>query len=362
MSIQNNYVAIMAGGIGSRFWPESRQNLPKQFLDLLGTGSTLLQDCFYRFRDICPKENIFIVTNKAYFDIVKEQLPEVTEGNIICEPFRKNTAPAAAYISYKLKGLNPDANIIFAPSDHLILNQRNFEIQAFKGLDYAAKHDAIVTFGIHPTRPDTGYGYIQYAKHSLMDGIAKSIVFTEKPNLELARVFLSSGDFVWNSGIFIWNVKTFIKKLEELQPEMAEVFEQGQNSYNTPKEYATMERLYTQTTNNLSIDYAIMEKANNVFVLPSNFGWSDLGTWESAYEHSQKDYLGNATFSNEVFVVDSDNCLVKTDKGKLVVLQGMQNYIVVDTKDVLLICERSKQQEIKDYVAEIKSNFGDKYL
>lgn len=362
MSIQNNYVAIMAGGIGSRFWPESRQCLPKQFLDLLGTGRTLLQECFLRFRDICPKENIFIVTNKAYSDIVKEQLPDIDEANIIKEPFRKNTAPAAAYISYKLRQLNPNANILFAPSDHLITDQRNFEIQAFKGLDYAAKHEAIVTFGIKPTRPDTGYGYIQYAKDSLVDGIAKSIVFTEKPNLELARVFLSSGDFVWNSGIFIWNVNSFIKVLEELQPEMAEVFEQGQNSYNTPKEFATMERLYTQTTNNLSIDYAIMEKAHNVYVVPSNFGWSDLGTWETAYEHSQKDYLGNATSSEEVYIVDTENCLIKTPQGKLVVLQGLQNYIVVDTKDVLLICERNKQQEIKDYVADIKSNFGDKYL
>ncbi|RYD94769.1 MAG: mannose-1-phosphate guanylyltransferase [Sphingobacteriales bacterium] len=361
MSIQNNYVAIMAGGIGSRFWPESRQSLPKQFLDILGTGRTFIQDTYARFKDICPKENIYVVTHHSYEHLVKEQLPELPENNIIKEPFRKNTAPAAAYVTYKLQAINPKANIILAPADHLILDQRNFEIKAFQGLDYASRNDAILTFGIQPTRPDTGYGYIQYAKDQLEEGIAKVVVFTEKPDLDLARVFLSSGDFVWNSGIFVWNVDTFTKAFKAYQPEMAEVFEQGRNAYNTPKEYATMERLYTQTTN-LSIDYGLMEKANNVFVIPSNFGWSDLGTWESAYEHSEKDYLGNASNQKSIFVVDASNCMVKSDASKLVVLQGLQDYIIVDTPDVLLICERSQEQQIKEYVAEIKRNLGEKYL
>ena len=351
----------MAGGIGSRFWPESRQCLPKQFLDILDTGRTFIQDTYSRFRDICPKENIFVVTHHSYLQLVKDQLPEIDAGNIVCEPFRKNTLPAAAYITYKVQMLNPMANIIFAPADHLILDQRNFEITAFKGLDFAAKNDAILTFGIKPTRPDTGYGYIQYAKDKLDEGIGKAIVFTEKPNLELARVFLSSGDFVWNSGIFVLNVNTFIKAFTELQPEMAEAFEQGRNSYNTPREYATMERLYTQTTN-ISIDYGLMEKAQNVYVIPANFGWSDLGTWESAYEHSPKDYLGNASNQENVYIVDAANCMVKSKKEKLIVLQGLQNYIVVDTKDVLMICERSEEQQIKEYVAEIKRNIGEKFL
>ncbi|HLU18058.1 MAG TPA: mannose-1-phosphate guanylyltransferase [Edaphocola sp.] len=351
----------MAGGIGSRFWPESRQHMPKQFLDILGTGRTLIQDTYVRFRDICPKENIFVVTHHSYEHLVREQLPELPESNIIKEPFRKNTAPAAAYVTYKLQAMNPEATIMLAPADHLITDQRNFEIKAFQGLDYARRNDAILTFGIQPTRPDTGYGYIQYAKDALEDGVAKVIVFTEKPDLELARVFLSSGDFVWNSGIFVWKAETFTKAFKEHQPEMAEVFEQGRNAYNTPREYITMERLYTQCTN-LSIDYGLMEKANNVHVIPSNFGWSDLGTWESAYENSDKDYLGNATNKENVFIVDASNCMVKSNKDKLVVLQGLHNFIVVDTSDVLLICERSEEQAIKEYVAEIKRNMGDKFL
>lgn len=351
----------MAGGIGSRFWPESRQHMPKQFLDILGTGRTLIQDTYVRFRDICPKENIFVVTHHSYEHLVREQLPELPESNIIKEPFRKNTAPAAAYVTYKLQAMNPEATIMLAPADHLITDQRNFEIKAFQGLDYARRNDAILTFGIQPTRPDTGYGYIQYAKDALEDGVAKVIVFTEKPDLELARVFLSSGDFVWNSGIFVWKAETFTKAFKEHQPEMAEVFEQGRNAYNTPREYVTMERLYTQCTN-LSIDYGLMEKANNVHVIPSNFGWSDLGTWESAYENSDKDYLGNATNKENVFIVDASNCMVKSNKDKLVVLQGLHNFIVVDTSDVLLICERSEEQAIKEYVAEIKRNMGDKFL
>ena len=352
----------MAGGIGSRFWPESRQKLPKQFLDILGTGRTFIQDTYKRYESICPKENIFIVAHEDYADLIRHQIPDIKEENIVLEPFRKNTAPAAAYISYKIKGLNPKANLILAPADHLILDQRMFESIAFQALDFVSKNDAILTFGVKPTRPDTGYGYIQYFKQDdLQDGVYKVKVFTEKPNLELAREFLKSGDFVWNSGIFVWNVNTFIKAFKLHEPEMSEVFEQGVDAYNTPKEANTINRLYTQCVN-LSIDYGLMEKAENVYVIPSNFGWSDLGTWESAYEHSQKDYFGNAGTSGKIMVVDATGCMIKAPKNKLVVVQGIQNFIVVDTKDVLLICERSKEQEIKEYVAEVKRSLGEKYL
>lgn len=352
----------MAGGIGSRFWPESRQKLPKQFLDILGTGRTFIQDTFKRYEAICPKENIFIVSHEDYGDLIRAQLPELKEENIVLEPFRKNTAPAAAYITYKIKALNPNANLILAPADHLILDQRMFESIAFQALDFVSKNDAILTFGIKPTRPDTGYGYIQYVKNDdIQDGVFKVKVFTEKPNLELAREFLKSGDFVWNSGIFVWNVDTFIKAFKIHEPEMSEVFEQGNGAYNTAKESKTMKRLYTQCVN-LSIDYGLMEKAENVYVIPSNFGWSDLGTWESAYEHSQKDYFGNAGNTGKIMVVDATGCMIKAPKNKLIVVQGIQNYIVVDTKDVLLICERNKEQEIKEYVSEVKRNLGEKYL
>jgi mannose-1-phosphate guanylyltransferase len=361
MSNKNNYVAIMAGGIGSRFWPVSRTHYPKQFLDLLGTGRSLIQWTYSRFKHICPKENIYFITNQQYISTLKSQIPEVDDANIISEPSRKNTAPCAAYFAHKMMALNPKANIIMSPADHLIMDEHAFERTMSDALEFVAHHDALLTMGIKPTRPDTGYGYIQYETDRQIDKVNRVKTFTEKPSLELARTFLKSGDFLWNSGIFIWNVHSVMEALEKYLPEMHEVFSQAADVYNTPAEHDKINNLYPQCTN-ISIDYGIMEKAKNVFVIPSYFGWSDLGTWESAYENSSKDYLGNAVYGENVMVIDASECMIKAPDNKLVVLQGLENFIVVDTPDVLLICERTREQQIKEYVAEVKRNKGDKYL
>ena len=361
MSIQNNYVAIMAGGIGSRFWPVSRQKHPKQFLDLLGTGRSLIQWTYNRFKHICPKENIYFITNQAYIETLKAQIPEVNDANIISEPSRKNTAPCAAYFAHKMYALNPNANIIMSPADHLIMDERAFERTCYDALDFVARHDALLTLGVKPTRPDTGYGYIQYDVEEELDKVYRVKTFTEKPSLELARTFLKSGDFLWNSGIFVWNVKTIMTELGKHLPEMHEVFSQATDVYNTPAEFDLINQLYSQCTN-ISHDYGIMEKAKNVYVIPSYFGWCDLGTWESAYENSDKDYLGNAVYGDNVMIIDASECMVKAPKDKLVVLQGLEQFIVIDTKDVLLVCERNREQQIKEYVAEVKRNKGEKYL
>ncbi len=351
----------MAGGIGSRFWPESRTRHPKQFLDLLGTGKSLIQWTYNRFKHICPKENIYFITNEQYMATLKEQIPEISDDNIISEPSRKNTAPCAAYIAHKIMALNPEANIIMSPADHLIMDEHAFEQAAHDALEFVSENDSLLTLGIKPTRPDTGYGYIQYNTEKQIGKAYQVKTFTEKPDLDLARTFLKSGDFLWNSGIFVWNVKTIMAALEKHLPEMNEVFAQAKYLYNTPAEHDAIVRLYPHC-NNISIDYGIMEKARNVYVIPSYFGWCDLGTWESAYDNSEKDYLGNAVLGNNVMVIDATECMVKAPNNKLVVLQGLEKFIVVDTPDVLLICERTREQQIKEYVAEVKRNKGDKFL
>jgi len=351
----------MAGGIGSRFWPVSRTAYPKQFLDLLGTGKTLIQWTYNRFQHICPKENIYFITNQAYISTLKEQIPEISDDNIISEPSRKNTAPCAAYFAHKMMALNPKANIIMSPADHLIMDVHAFERTTLEALEFVSNHRAMLTLGIKPTRPDTGYGYIQYDTEEELDKVYKVKTFTEKPSLDLARTFLKSGDFLWNSGIFVWNVNTIMDALEKYLPEMHEVFQQAASVYNTPKEHNLISGLYAHCTN-ISIDYGIMEKAKNVYVIPSYFGWSDLGTWESAYENSEKDYLGNAVHGDNVMVIDASECMIQAAPEKLIVVQGLENFIVVDTKDVLLICERNREQQIKEYVAEVKRNKGDKFL
>jgi mannose-1-phosphate guanylyltransferase len=361
MSNQNNYVAIMAGGIGSRFWPVSRTGYPKQFIDILGTGRSLIQWTYQRFKHICPQENIYFITNQQYIQTLKEQIPELNDANIISEPSRKNTAPCAAYFAHKMMSLNPNANIIMSPADHLIMDERAFERTALDALNFVSNHDALLTLGIKPTRPDTGYGYIQYDVEEELDMVYRVKTFTEKPSLELARTFLKSGDFLWNSGIFVWNVKTIMEALDRYLPEMHEVFTMAKNVYNTPKEAEVISNLYSQCTN-ISIDYGIMEKAKNVFVIPSYFGWCDLGTWESAYENSEKDYLGNAVYGDNVMVIDASECMIKVPNEKLLVVQGLEQFIVIDTPDVLLICERNREQQIKEYVAEVKRNKGEKFL
>ncbi len=360
MSLKNNYVAIMAGGIGSRFWPESRNEHPKQFLDILGTGKSLIQWTYERFKNICPRENIFIITNEHYIPTLKEQLPDITDQNILSEPSRKNTAPCAAYIAHKLNALNPEANIIMSPADHLIFDERKFERDIINSLDFVSKNEVLVTLGIKPTRPDTGYGYIQYDTSKNIDHFYQVKTFTEKPSHELAETFVRSGDFLWNAGIFVWNVKSIIRELHLYLPEMNEVFQQV-TTYNQPEEYTDIEKVYSQCTN-ISIDYGIMEKTKKVYVIPSYFGWCDLGTWNSAYDNSEKDYLGNAVYGKNVMIIDASQCMVKAPENKLMVLQGLENFIVIDTDDVLLICERNREQQIKDYVAEVRRNKGDKFL
>ena len=359
---KNQYVAIMAGGIGSRFWPMSRTAFPKQFLDILGTGRTLIQGTFDRFAKFIPSENIFVVTAEEYKDLVAEQLPEMPSGNILCEPSRKNTAPCVAYISYKLREINPEASLICAPADHLILDDTSFQQVCHEALAFVNEYNALVTLGIKPSYANTGYGYIQYELQSVGANVYKVKTFTEKPNLELARTFLASGDFLWNAGIFVWQVKNIVAAFENYLPEMAEVFEtERAHLIGGETEQSAISRIYPQCTN-ISIDYGIMEKANNVYIIPSSFGWSDLGTWASAYENMEKDYLDNAVSGDNVIVIDATKCMVHTGNDKLYVLQGMDDFIMVDTKDVLLICKKEKEQEIKEYVAEVKRSKGERFL
>lgn len=351
----------MAGGIGSRFWPMSRTDFPKQFIDILNTGRTLIQSTYDRFAKFIPADNIYVVTSDQYKDIVAKQLPELPEGNILCEPSRKNTAPCVAYISYKLYQINHDANLVCAPSDHLILDEEAFKEVCTNALKFTSHIKALVTLGIKPTYPNTGYGYIQYEPHKVDENVFKVKTFTEKPDVELAKTFIASGDFLWNAGIFVWQVKNIIKAFEKYLPEMAEVFEAEKSHFNKKSEKDAIERIYPQCTN-ISIDYGVMEKADNVYIIPSSFGWSDLGTWASTYDNLEKDYLGNAVAGDNVMVIDATNNMVHADNKKLLVLQGLDEFVIVDTDDVLLICKKNKEQEIKEYVAEIKRNKGDKYL
>jgi mannose-1-phosphate guanylyltransferase len=357
----NTYVAIMAGGIGSRFWPLSRVGHPKQFLDILGVGKTLVQQTFERFARLVPVENIYVVTANDYLNVTHAQLPGLPKENILGEPFRKNTAPCIAYISFKLQELNPEASLIVAPADHLILNEDRFLEVCKDALDFVNHFNSLVTIGITPTYANTGYGYIQHEGIEAIPSVYKVKTFTEKPNRELAKTFIASGDFLWNSGIFIWKTKNGIEAFQKHLPEVHEVFHSEKEKLNTKEEKQMLESIYPQCPN-ISIDFGVMEKADNVYVIPASFGWSDLGTWNSAWENMEKDYLENAVAGNNVIVFDTNKCVVHVPDEKLVVLQGLDDYIVVDTKDVLLICHKEKEQEIKEYVAEVKRNKGDRYL
>lgn len=358
---KHNYVAIMAGGIGSRFWPKSRQDYPKQFLDILNTGKTLIQWTYERFAALIPPENIYVVTSHEYAHIVKEQLPELPDENILGEPSRKNTAPCIAYISFKLQQKDPHASLIIAPSDHIITDNMAFTKVCLEALSFVNKHNAFITLGIKPNHPNTGYGYIQHELQSVTDNVYKVKTFTEKPNLELAKTFLASGDFLWNAGIFVWQVKNIIQAFEKYMPEMYDVFMTDKDKFNTSEEKKALEHIYPLCTS-ISIDFGIMEKANNVYVIPSSFGWSDLGTWNSAYENMDKDHFENASASSNVLMIDSKKCIVHSSEKKLLVLQGLEDFIIVDTDDVLLICKKDKEQDIKEYVAEVKRNRGEEYL
>lgn len=358
---KNHYVAIMAGGIGSRFWPKSRTGFPKQFLDILGIGKTLIQAAFGRYSKVVPLENIYIVTSEDYIDIVQEQLPALPQKNIIAEPFRKNTAPCVAYIAFKIYQENPDAIMIAAPADNHILDEDNFVEVMKKALDFITHVNAITTVGIMPTHPNTGYGYIQHEGTEAAPGIYKVKTFTEKPNKELAKAFIDSGDFLWNSGIFIWKCKTILSAFEQYLPEVYELFYTDKEKLNTAEEEKTIQSIYAQCPN-ISIDFGIMEKAKNVYIIPASFSWSDLGTWNSAHANMEKDYFDNAVVGSNVMVFDTHNCMIQASDKKMILVQGLEDYIVVDTDDVLMICKREKEQEIKEYVSEIKRTKGDKYL
>lgn len=360
---KDNFCVIMAGGIGSRLWPMSRTANPKQFHDVLGVGRTLIQQTFDRFVGVCPVENILVVTNDQYLEQVKKQLPEIPAANILLEPDRRNTAPCIAYACFRIEAMNPDARIVVASSDHLIINEDAFRKTILLALHQSAERDCLITLGIKPSRPDTGYGYIQFVDHqeTIDPSIKKVKTFTEKPSLEIAKQFLDSGDFYWNSGIFIWNLKSILKAFEKYMPHTNGLFSEGRGLYGTDKEEAFIRRIYQQCKN-ISIDYGVMEKAKNVYVVLSDFGWSDLGTWGSLYTHVKQDENGNAIVGKGVKLYDTKNCMISVPKNKLVVLQGLEDYIVVESDNILLICKRSEEQKIKQFVNDIKVEKGDKFI
>jgi mannose-1-phosphate guanylyltransferase len=355
----------MAGGIGSRFWPLSKTERPKQFLDILGMGRTLLQQTYDRFIQLMPAGQIFIVSNLEYKELIKEQLPDLPEENILLEPQRRNTAPCIDYANFRIHQKNPDANIVVAPSDHLIVKEEAFLQYVQEGFDFVAANEVLLTMGIVPSRPETGYGYIQSFQEKVngyeSTGLRKVKTFTEKPDLELARVFMDSGDFYWNAGIFFWSLKSIMKAFETHLPEIHSLFQEGEKFYGTADEPGFIEKTYS-SCKNISIDYGVMEKADNVHVLISEFGWSDLGTWGSLYEQLEKDEKQNTVTGKHVFMHDSSGNIVNVQDDKLVVLQGLDDYIVVQNDNIILICRLEEEQKIKQFVNEIKAELGDDML
>lgn len=351
--MKNNYCIIMAGGIGSRFWPFSRNNRPKQFLDFFGTGRSFLQMTFDRFSRLMPVENILIVSNILYRDLILEQLPEIKPSQVLLEPNRRNTAPCIAYAVNRIKSMTDKANIVVAPSDHLIMKEIDF-IDAIKtGLDFVEKNDSLLTLGIKPSRPETGYGYIQIDEGDT--NLRKVKTFTEKPNAELAQIFFETGEFFWNSGIFLWNLQTIDHAFHSLLPEVALKFDGGKDVYNTADEQKFIDEMYA-TCPNISIDYGIMEKAANVHVLCSDFGWTDLGTWGSLYEMSEKDVDANVTLKCKTMFYESKNNIVALPPDKLAVIQELDGYIVAESDNVLLICKLEDEQRIRQFVNDVNVN------
>ncbi|MBP1637390.1 MAG: mannose-1-phosphate guanylyltransferase [Bacteroidetes bacterium] len=348
----------MAGGVGSRFWPFSRNDRPKQFLDFFGTGRSLIQMTYDRFRAIIPASNILIVSNIIYKDLILEQLPEIKPEQVLLEPARRNTAPCIAYAVQRIKAVASDANIIVAPSDHLIMKEAEFLETIKTGLDFVEKNDSLLTLGIKPSRPETGYGYIQVDDGTT--NLRKVKTFTEKPNAELAQVFYETGEFFWNSGIFLWNLKTIDNAFKVYLPEVANKFSEGKDSYNTPKEQEFINEMYPSCPN-ISIDYGIMEKAESVYVLCAEFGWSDLGTWGSLYDHSEKDEKQNVSLKCETIYYESKNNIVALPKDKLAVIQDLDGYIIAESDNVLLICKKSDEQRIRQFVNDANVKFKGKY-
>lgn len=344
----------MAGGIGSRFWPMSSAQLPKQFIDVLGCGRTLIQLTVDRFKDICLPENVWVVTSEKYADIVKEQLPEIPDNQILLEPCRRNTAPCIAYVSWKIKAKNPKANIVVTPSDHIVMDVREFGRVVTSSMSFTAESDAIVTLGMKATRPETGYGYIE-ADLTLAcpsnQEIYRVDAFKEKPDLATAERYLQRNNYFWNAGIFVWNVNTIVNAIRVYQPSMAEIFERMLPYYYTDEEQAMVNELFP-TCENISVDYAIMEKADEIYVFPASFGWSDLGTWGSLHENSEKDAHNNVCIGSNIKLYESRNCVVHATQEKKVVVQGLDGYIVAEKNDTLLVCRLSEEQRIKEFSAD----------
>ncbi len=350
----NNHLVIMAGGVGSRFWPMSTTEHPKQFIDVLGTGKTLLQLTVERFGSLVKPENIWVVTNQKYADIVARQLPDMPQSNILCEPCRRNTAPCIAYISWRIKSRDPKANIVVTPSDHIVMDVKEFQRVISECMKFTCDTDAIVTLGMKPNRPETGYGYIQanLSANSLRNkGIFRVDSFREKPDLATATQYIKESNYFWNAGIFIWNVNTIVNAFRMYQPSMAKIFESMLPLYGTEREQEAINERFPECES-ISVDYAIMEKAEEIFVCPSDFGWSDLGTWGSLHQQSQRDLYGNACIGPDISMFESHNCIVHTTQERKVVIQGLDGYIVAENNGTLLICKLSEEQRIKQFAGE----------
>ncbi|MCX8211853.1 MAG: mannose-1-phosphate guanylyltransferase [Lewinella sp.] len=359
--MNHTYIAIMAGGVGSRFWPASREAHPKQFLDIMGDGRSLLRMTFERFLKVTTADKIFIVTNGKYQAQVLEHLPELSESQVLCEPSRNNTGPCVAYTAFKLRALDPDANIVIAPSDALIVNETLFADNINKALAYTAENDALVTLGIAPDQPHTGYGYIQFLGESGKDGVYSVKRFTEKPDFETAKSFLRDGDYLWNAGIFVWRAETVLKAYEQYAPEIFALLSQGLSCYNTADEQAFIDEFYPQTPR-ISVDYAIMENAKNIFTIPAQFGWSDLGAWGALYQESPKDEHGNVIMADKVITEDVHNSYIRGPEGKLIVVGGVDDLLIIDEGDVLLVYPKSREQEIKALRGRADDQFGAKFV
>ncbi len=353
----------MAGGIGSRFWPVSTQEFPKQFHDILGTGETLIQQTYRRLRQISEAEHVLVVTHKNYVELVAEQLPELPRKNIIAEPARRNTAPCITYAAYRIAAEDPTATMLIAPSDHLISNDEEFTRIARLAAKEASGSKMLFTLGIKPHRPDTGYGYIQFVDLQEDPNSEVKLVktFTEKPDLEMANKFLESGDFLWNSGIFIWSVSTFMHEINEHLHDLYTTFESGADKFGTDEERQFVEKIYPASENE-SIDYGLLEKSHHVYVIPSSFGWSDLGTWSSLHEHAQRDENNNAMLAQRGVLYDTQNCMIKVPSEKLVVVEGLDGFIVVEEGNSLLICHKKNEQLIKSFVHDAKLKYGENNL
>jgi mannose-1-phosphate guanylyltransferase len=358
ITMNNTYILLMAGGLGSRFWPKSRESYPKQFIDILGTGESLLQQTAKRFKGLCEMDHVFVLTNENYKDLVQKQLPEIPPQNILLEPSRNNTAPCIAYASYKIYSLNPNANIVVSPSDQLILKEEEFRLHIQQAIDFASTNNALLTLGISPTRPDTGYGYIHYEANE--QGVCKVNKFLEKPVLEKAKMYVDSGSYLWNAGIFIWNVKAILEALETHANDVAVIFKEGLPFYGTSAESDFIQAKYP-TSPNISIDYAIMEKATNVYTIPASIGWSDLGTWASLYEVMPKDVDENASNTESTLLIDTQNNMIHLPAHKVALVKGLKDYIVVDDGKVLLIVPKEDEQNIKLWSKQMIENFGKEY-